>query len=159
MTFTIPTDPSFAPTSQQKGIRVVKGVPMFYKKKALLDFERLVTHAMDEARGDYRIPDKTPIYLHIVLLFPFPKGCPKSKRVDMSPMTERPDGDNLAKAIIDCLGDRFAKGADGRWHLAHEGFFSDDAAITPLVISKFRTTGTPRIIVTVRPRTPTPDQP
>ena len=154
MTFSVPIDPTHAPTSQQKGVRVVKGVPMFYKKKPLQDFETAFTKAVDEARrrnGNYRIPDGVAIYCHITFLFPYPNGVPKSRRVDMAPMTQRPDGDNLAKAVIDCLGDRFKKQGNS-WILAHEGVFRDDSAITLYVISKFRTTGTPRICVTVIPR-------
>lgn len=154
MTITFYFDPTHAPTAQQKGVRVVNGVPMFYKKKPLLDFERDFTRAVDAERaknGNYRIPDGEAVYLHVSFLFGYPHGTPKVRRVDMAPMTSRPDGDNVAKAVIDCLGDRFKK-VGNSWTLVHEGVFRDDSAITPLVISKFRTTGAPRIIVTVLPR-------
>ena len=154
MKITFYFDPTHAPTAQQKGVRVVNGVPMFYKKKPLQDFETAFTKAVDKARrenGNYRIPDGVAIYCHITFLFPYPHGVPKARRVDMAPMTQRPDGDNLVKAVIDCLGDRFKK-QDNSWVLAHEGVFRDDSAITSYVISKFRTTGVPRICVNVMPR-------
>lgn len=151
MTITFLQDPATVPTAQQKGIRVVKGIPMFYKKKPLLEFEKNFTRAVDKERNGYRIPDGEAVYLHITFLFGYPHSTPKSRRIDMAPMTQRPDGDNLIKAIVDCLGDRYAK--DGHtWKLVHQGVFADDAQITPWVISKFRTTGTPRIVVTVCPR-------
>ena len=151
MKFTAYIDPATIPTAQQKGVRVVKGVPMFYKKKELVDFEKRFTAIVDEARranGNYRIPKGVPVFLHIAYLFGYPLSTPKRRRIDWEPMPFRPDGENLAKATVDCMGDRFRK-VCGKLVLAHEGIFPDDAAITPYVVSKFRTTGTPRILVRV----------
>lgn len=154
MKFTAYIDPATIPTAQQKGVRVVKGVPMFYKKKPLIDFERRFTAVVDRARaenGNYRIQKYVPIFLHVAFLFGYPESTPKSRRIDWEPMPLRPDGENLEKAVTDCMGDRFRR-VNGKWVMVHEGIFPDDAAITPLVISKFRTTGRPRVLVSVMPR-------
>lgn len=159
MKIEIPIDPADIPTAQEKGVRIVKvngkHIPMFYKASALVKFEKRLSAFLAPAMADpkNRIPDNTPVYLHITYLFGYPKSTPKSARRDLAPMTQRPDGDNLSKAVIDQLGDRFTKDKRTRkWVRIRKGFFADDAAITPLVISKFRTTGNPRIVIVVKPR-------
>ena len=151
MTFDIPMDPAKAPTAQEKGVRVVKGVPMFYKKKALVDFERELTAHIDAQRKGYRIPKGEAVFFHVAFMFSWPLSTPMKRRADWEPMVQRPDGENLTKAVVDCFGDRYRK-EGGRWVVAHEGVFPDDSAIAPLVVSKFRTTGRPRILVRVCPR-------
>ena len=155
MRIELPIDPAEIPTAQEKGVRVVKGIPMFYKKKPLVVFEKRLQDLLKPAQSvhENRIPDGTPVYLHITYLFGYPKSTPKSRRIDLAPMTQRPDGDNLSKAVIDSLGDKFTKDKlTKKWVILRRGFFADDSAITPLVISKFRTTGQPRIVIVIKPR-------
>lgn len=155
MNILLDIDPADIPTAQEKGVRVVKGIPMFYKKAPLQRFEKLLDRLLAPhiAKPGARIPAKTPIFLHISYLFGYPKSAPKSSRVDLAPMTERPDGDNMSKAIIDALGDKMAKDRKtNRWVCVRRGFFQDDAAISTLVISKYRTTGKPRVNICISPK-------
>lgn len=153
MKITLPINPADIPTAQEKGVRVVNGIPMFYKKPPLLKFEKWMKDHLSNLLKlpNVRIPDGQAVYLHITYLFPYPKSTPKSQLVDMIPMVQQPDGDNLSKAIIDCLGDEY-KRVGGKKVLVRKGFFANDSAITPLIISKFRTTGEPKVIIVLKPR-------
>lgn len=158
MKFCLPIDPSTIPTAQHKGVRVVHGVPMFYKTKALTDFEKRLEGALAPFYPKFRADDGNPVSLYIAYLFPYPKSTPKRDRVDMAYMTQRPDGDNISKAVIDALGDKWAKDRrSGRFFVARRGFFADDAAIANLGISKFRTTGEPGIVITIEEWKPYPN--
>lgn len=160
MVIELPIDPSHIPTAQEKGVRVVKGVPMFYKKKPLQDFERLLEAVLAPYYPKLRIPDGEPCYVHIRYLYPFPSGTPKCNRVELTRKTTRPDGDNISKAVIDALGDRLAKDKRTRkFYVTRRGFFSDDAAVNPLAISRYYTNGTPKITVDIRQISRTPNKP
>ena len=151
MRIDIPIDPADIPTAQEKGVRVVKGVPMFYKKAPLVKFESLLEKTLSPLYGKLRIPDGHPASVHITYLFGYPKSTPKRNLVDMARMTKRPDGDNLSKAIVDALGDKYARDkATRRFYIKRRGFFADDGQVNPLVISKFYTTGTPKVVITIK---------
>lgn len=150
MRIDIPIDPSGIPTAQEKGVRVVKGIPMFYKKKPLQDFEKSLESLLAPHYPKLRIPDGEPCYLHITYLYPFPSSMPKRDRIDYTRKTTRPDGDNISKALIDALGDRWAKDKRTRkFYVVRRGFFADDAQVNPLVISRFYTNDPPKIVVEV----------
>lgn len=151
MTFDLPIDPSEIPTAQHKGVRIVGGVPMFYKKAPLKRLEQRLERMMKDICPSLRVPDGKPAYVHITFLFPYPKSTAKKNRIDLRRMSKRPDGDNLAKAIIDAMGDQFRRDKITRRNiLVRRGFFADDGQVNPLVISKFYTTATPRVSITVR---------
>ena len=151
MTISLPIDPADIPTAQEKGVRVVNGVPMFYKKKPMKDFEDRLELLLKPYYPKLRIPDGEPAFLHIVFLYGYTASTPKKRRIDMLRVTTRPDGDNLSKAIIDACADRWAKDRKTRkFHVVRRGFFRDDAQANPTVISRFRTTGTPRTVIVVK---------
>ena len=159
MKIELPIDPSTIPTAQEKGVRVVKGVPMFYKKKPLVDFEKTLEALLAPYYPKLRIPDGAPAYVHITYLFPYPESTPKRDRIDMRRMTQRPDGDNISKAVIDALADRWAKDKrTRRFYVSRRGFFKDDAQVNPLVISRFRTTKSPKMVVVVKQIDPHPNE-
>jgi len=41
--------------------------------------------------------------IEVIALFPFPKSTPKKRLINNSPMRVKPDYDNTAKTITDCL--------------------------------------------------------
>ena len=57
----------------------------------------------------------TAVELRIVYYFPHPSGTPKWKRDQVTFMTQRPDADNLSKAVVDCM--------------TKAGFWDDDSMV------------------------------
>ena len=155
MRLDIPIDPSTIPTAQEKGVRILKvkgkSVPMFYKAAALKAFEKQLSDYLTPLYPRLRIPEGKAAYVHITYLFPYPKSTPKRDRIDMARMIRRPDGDNLSKALIDNLCDLYRKDkTTKKWYVSQRRFIPDDGAVNPLVISKFRTTKEPKVVVTIR---------
>ena len=155
MRIDIPIDPSTIPTAQEKGVRILKvrgkSIPMFYKEAALKKFEARLNAFLTPLYPRLRIPEGKAAYVHVTYLFPYPKSTPKRDRIDMVRMVCRPDGDNLSKALIDNLCDLYRKDkATKKRYVAQRRFIPDDGAVNPLVISKFRTTKEPKVVVTIR---------
>ena len=93
-------------------------MPVFYKKKALKQAE---THYMDSIPSGH--PYIGPVSVHIEFSYPWRKAEPKKNRVDGRKWKNtKPDLDNSAKTLIDCLAKR--------------GHFSDDAQIAELTVMK-----------------------
>jgi Holliday junction resolvase RusA-like endonuclease len=70
-----------------------------------------------------KTPLEGPIQLTIVATWPYPKNTPKCAQIGRRPKLSKPDADNFAKGIQDCL--------------VAEGFFIDDAKVWSLSVLKF----------------------
>lgn len=69
------------------------------------------------------VPIDGPISISAVFLMPRPKRLQRAKDPDLIPHISKPDTDNLAKALFDCL--------------TQIGMWGDDAQIVTSRISKF----------------------
>lgn len=83
-------------TAQQKGVRIVKGKPMFYKKSNLEDAEHQFLMALKPHAPKY--PSKKPIKLTIWFAFDV-----KNKKLWGQPKPTAPDTDNYLKLFKDCM--------------------------------------------------------
>lgn len=120
MTIDLPIVPPTT-TAQMKRVRVIRGRPMFFKNKASV-----------QAEGDYltllqphQPPAPMPGALELAITFVWPHlaGTAAKRRQLEMPKTTRPDLDNSAKQITDCL--------------VKLQFLYDDGQIARLVLSKF----------------------
>lgn len=125
----IPTVPR--PTARPRVLKTGRT----YLPKPTKDAQAVVTQACKQAGDTYPYFDSSrALSVEIEALYPYPKSFPKRKQTRKQPMQVRPDLDNLAKTVLDA--------ANGiLWH--------DDAQITNLQVSKWRTLATPgwRVIV------------
>lgn len=114
-------------TSQMKGecirykISGGKRVPYIhhYKKAEVNTSRTIFTHQLKWFKNRIKQPIKGAVALTIILYFDI-KG---PKKVWGTPKTTRPDCDNYAKELIDCMTDL--------------GFWEDDAQICDLRIKKY----------------------
>ena len=95
-------------TSQQKGVRIVRGKPMFYEKSKLKSAEAEFINALKPFRPKY--PSDKPIKLTIWFAFDT-----KNKKKWGQPKPTRPDTDNYLKLFKDCM--------------TNVGFWNDDAQV------------------------------
>ena len=95
-------------TSQQKGVRIVRGKPMFYEKSKLKSAEAEFINALKPFRPKY--PSDKPIKLTIWFAFDT-----KNKKKWGQPKPTRPDTDNYLKLFKDCM--------------TKVGFWNDDAQV------------------------------
>lgn len=95
-------------TSQQKGVRIVNGKPMFYEKKAVKSAEAEFLTALKPFRP--KAPSDKPIKLTIWFAFDT-----KKKKLWGQPKPTRPDTDNYLKLFKDCM--------------TTVGFWKDDAQV------------------------------
>lgn len=94
-------------TAQHKGERVVRGKwVQHYEKKpqkiARLNYLAAIRAAMEKTAKDYYTVDEMgePIPLRVSIAFTFKAG----RRKDVgAPKVTRPDLDNMAKGLLDCL--------------------------------------------------------
>lgn len=107
---TFPTMPKG--TSQQKGIRIVSGKPLFFEKSKVESAERQFRFALSKHIPER--PSDKPIKLVIWFVF---DTKDKHKWGKVKPT--RPDTDNYLKLFKDCM----TAGKDGR------GFWIDDAQV------------------------------
>ena len=135
--YEVPIDPSVLTTAQEKGVRIVKGrngkcFPSFFKKAKAVQNEKMLMGVLKKYRP-YEHPivktDNTYIVLSIDYYFPHKSSTPEWKRKFNLPMTNRPDVDNISKAVIDCM--------------TKCGFWEDDSQLS-LRLAKFRSQN-PRI--------------
>lgn len=143
----LPVDPASLTTAQEKGVRIVKTksgkmIPTFFKKKRAVENERLLTKALRP------FAPKSPyscegwfegLGLFITYFFPYTSSTPKKiigacNGGMFVPMTQRPDVDNISKAVIDVM--------------TKCGFFVDDSQISELVLRKFRAVN-PCIVISI----------
>ena len=95
-------------TSQEKGVFVVKGRPIFYEKEEVKKARRIFTHALKPHRP--QIPSDRPIKLYVQFYFDV-KDKKKWKKYKIT----KPDTDNYLKLFKDCMTDC--------------GFWLDDAQV------------------------------
>jgi len=114
------------------GVPKAKGRPRFngkfaYTPKDTVQFENWVRLCfVGEAGTEWKlIPKGVAISAVICAFFPIPKSWSKKKieqaQNSLIPCIKRPDGDNLAKSILDSL---------------NGVAFHDDSQVTPLLVSK-----------------------
>lgn len=94
-----------------------------YTPQRTKDYERLVRECYLSQVGDIKFVGKHPLEVLIEAEFPIPKSVSKKKRDEMRETyhTNKPDGDNLAKSIMDALNG-----------IA----FEDDSAVSVLTVVK-----------------------
>lgn len=138
LSFSIPVNPAELPTAQQKGIRIVKChgrmMPMFYEKKNVKDAHCLL--ARELKRHAPPVPIADPVELRVQYNYPFPKGTPKCRMSEATPMVQRPDVDNSQKLVQDVMSE--------------VGFWNDDSQVWALTLVKVRTTLAPSIGFDIR---------
>lgn len=111
-----------------------------YTPRETLNYEALVRVAYASAcPGRQPFPAGTPLVLQVEAYFPLPAGAPKRLRRHLeagttTPMTQRPDLDNLVKTVLDALN-RVA--------------WADDGQVAEIVARKYRTVSAPRLSVRV----------
>ena len=137
VSFSLFVNPEILATSQQKKVSFRQR--RIYTDSRVLRGMKLVEKAARPHRDEVLkvCPLGTDVSLKVVFLCEFPKGTPKSMRIDRSVMTGRFDCDNKYKSVGDAL--------------TNAGFWTDDRYVTALSIEKRRTTGTPRIEIVVEP--------
>lgn len=113
-TFALNVNPAELTTAQEKGVRIVpfrdrktgktKHMPMFYKKAKSIANEKMLTEALMPHRiRTIQNDGDTSVELYLRYFFPHPSGTPKWKRECLTFMTQRPDADNLSKAVVDVM--------------------------------------------------------
>ena len=102
-------------TAQQKGVRVIKGKPTFYRKN------KIETSRFQFALALRPHAPKAPTNKNVRLELRFYYNV-KDKALWGKPKPTRPDCDNLAKEFIDAMKDA--------------GFFTDDSRVSDLHITK-----------------------
>lgn len=112
-----------------------KMIPMFYKKAKAIANERMIDAALKPNFGGKTIRNDgdTAVYLGLTYYFPHPSGTPKWKRSETTFMTQRPDADNISKAVVD--------------RMTEIGFWQDDSMVN-FRFSKFRSSD-PHIDVSI----------
>lgn len=104
-------------TAQQKGVMVRGGRVMFFTKKKVKDAMASLTARLRQDAPDK--PFDTPVTAQISFYFQPTKARPNERTHGV-----RPDVDNLAKGVLDCL--------------VPAGWITDDALIDHLTITKAR---------------------
>ena len=105
--FTLGINPAELTTAQEKGVRLIRSksgkmIPMFYKKARSVQNEKLIDFALKPYAGlGVKNDGDTAIDLEITYFFPHTSGTPKWKLDQLTFMTQRPDADNISKALVD----------------------------------------------------------
>lgn len=108
-----------------------------YTPQKTKDYENLVRQCYLSQIGEIKFVGKKPLEVLIEAEFRIPKSTPKKnlRTMDESYHTRKPDGDNLAKSILDALNG-----------LA----FEDDSAVSVLTVIKTWTAGDPCVYVHIQ---------
>jgi len=118
LTIYIPGPPETA-TAQQKGVRIVRGRPMFFTKSRVIQAEQRILAAIKPPASTF--PDGP---LSVGITFVFPLRTRDVERCDLIAMSTRPDIDNLTKGYVDAF--------------TRAGYWTDDSQIAALAVSKWR---------------------
>lgn len=102
-------------TAQQKGVRIVRGKPIFYQKANVAKAERDLLRRLAPFRPDRPLEGAIEIEVRFVFEASFP-GMIRRK-------VTRPDLDNLLKLLLDCM--------------TSLGFWHDDSQVSALRASKW----------------------
>jgi Holliday junction resolvase RusA-like endonuclease len=109
------------PNTTAQGKRLNRATGRFFaSKEHAADMEEL---RLKMRAHRPKTPLEGPIQLMIVATWPYPKNTPKGAQIGKRPKLSKPDADNFAKGIQDCL--------------VAEGFFFDDAKVYGLTVLKF----------------------
>lgn len=111
-------------TAQQKGVFILHGKPIYYKKASVRDAENTFWEILKPARTLLGKTLDTPICVNIELVYPHTKSTPKKYLESKLPMTTKPDVDNVVKSLLDVM--------------TKMTFWRDDSLIYKLSISKYR---------------------
>lgn len=127
MEFFIPLSKIPTVTHQEKGVRVVRGKPMFYEKAEVKAVRQLYINALSPNAP------KEPIVgaVELCVIWCFPKG---KKHYDCEYKITKPDTDNMLKLFKDCM--------------SQVGFWKDDSQVADEHSIKIYS-DTPGIIVRV----------
>lgn len=109
-------------TAQEHKVAVRNGRPVFYDPPELKAARQKLTDALIPRKP----PDKLTGPLELIVTWCFPTH---DHRRDGTPMTAKPDTDNLDKLLKDCM--------------THVGFWEDDAQVCREIIEKFWVKTTP----------------
>lgn len=128
--FRLDINPAVLTTAQEKGVRIIKMhgkmMPMFYKKAKAVQNEKLIDLALMAHRKHccfIQNDGDTAVELIITYYFPHTSGTPKWKQSQLTFMTQRPDADNISKALVD--------------RMTNAGFWHDDSMVN-FTFKKFR---------------------
>lgn len=102
-------------TSQEKGVYVVRGRPIFYEKDETKKARKIFTHALKPHKP--KMPSDRPIRLSVWFFFDV-----KDKKKWGKYKSTKPDTDNYLKLFKDCMTD--------------VGFWEDDAQVVDEQIRK-----------------------
>lgn len=139
-------NPANMSTAQQKGVRVVHGIPMFYDRPQLKETKKAIRRAIEDKLPKESIlrtikkvknkltpvsvfkdtiPRKVGVSLAISYHFPFASYHSKKVReLGKIYMLERPDLDNLTKTVMDVM--------------TQIGIWEDDSQVCRLQLYKYR---------------------
>lgn len=133
---TLAVNPNMVPTAQQKGVFVdKKGHVHFFTKQKIAKAEKALIQALAPHHSHTAGWGDSPIGLQIQFRHEFPSSTSKKNLMTIAPHITRPDADNQAKLILDCL--------------TQADFWKDDSLITSLHLYKYRSTLPPAIKITI----------
>lgn len=134
-TCALPVDCATISTAQQKKISFCTR-RVFTNKRVAAGMKVVALLARQHTdRVHAAVPPGTPVSLSATFLYAYPKGTPRKRLIDGAPMPTGADLDNRFKAVGDAL--------------TNAGWWPDDRLITSLTLRKRRTTGAPRIVLSV----------
>lgn len=136
----IPGEP--ASKARPRFSRTTKGVRTYTPTKTLKYEELVRYHALAERQKIGIKPIAKQMRLQIKAYFSIPKSYSKKRKEmclvgDVRP-TKKPDGDNVAKIVLDGLNPKMK--VDRRLHKAvclHEGLYLDDKQVVDLIVEKW----------------------
>ena len=132
----LPIDPASISTAQQKKVSF-RTRRIFTNKKVLAGMEAVSRLASRHTAAVLvAAPFGSPVALSATYHYAYPKGTPRKRLADGAPMPVGADLDNRNKAVMDAL--------------TTAGWWPDDRYVTDLHLRKRRTTGSPRIELSVR---------
>lgn len=101
--FTIEINPQTIVTAQQKGIYYVNGSPRLFNKSRVVKSMGRIKTAM-KASGLGRMPQsESPVALVLEFVYPYHLITKKERKDGDNFRVKRPDVDNLAKSVLDCI--------------------------------------------------------
>lgn len=83
-------------SAQEKGVRIVRGRPMFYTKSKVLEVERLYSMMIRTHKPER--PLKGAIKVKVLFIYPV-----KKPHKNGEPKQTRPDVDNMVKVLLDSI--------------------------------------------------------
>ena len=120
---TLAVNPNMVPTAQQKWVFVdKKGHVHFFTKQKIAKAEKALIQALAPHHSHTAGWGDAPIGLQIQFRHEFPSSTSKKNLMTIAPHITRPDADNQAKLILDCM--------------TQADFWKDDSLTTSLHLYK-----------------------